>query len=222
MRHCVWNISPDNKHHNQKTHEQNCSMIMWPDSVLLVLNLCQCYSRNEYYRGPFNECFSATADLAPLSPWTSEGRVVRTCGPCIYVYGTVTWVKIKTINMIKVYMFRLHLAGHWLLCDKNMIKDNLLSFTLMQNPVYDMFLIITRSIVTAKTFGLLPDQGWIWLHFPDFKHDYIKEVYRSDMCFVGRGLRTSDFRGDWQHQWGPKGNLSQCQMGQCIILPGGH
>ena len=123
MRHCVWNISPDNKHHNQKTHEQNCSMIMWPDSVLLVLNLCQCYSRNEYYRGPFNECFSATADLAPLSPWTSEGRVVRTCGPCIYVYGTVTWVKIKTINMIKVYMFRLHLAGHWLLCDKNMIKD---------------------------------------------------------------------------------------------------
>ena len=36
-----------------------------------------------------------------------------------------------------------------------------------------------------KTFGLLPDRAWIWLDFPDFKHDYIKEVYWSDVCFAG-------------------------------------
>ena len=51
--------------------------------------------------------------------------------------------------------------------------------------------------VTVKTFGLLPDRALIWLDFPDFKHDYIKEVYRSDVCFAGRGLRNGDFHGDW-------------------------
>ena len=41
--------------------------------------------------------------------------------------------------------------------------------------------------VTVKTFGLLPDQGWFWLDFLDFKHDYIKKVYQSEVCFVGCG-----------------------------------
>ena len=50
--------------------------------------------------------------------------------------------------------------------------------------------------VTVKTFGLLLDQAWICLDFPDFKHDYIKEVYRSDMCFAGPGLQTGDFHSD--------------------------
>ena len=52
------------------------------------------------------------------------------------------------------------------------------------------------SSVTVKTFELLPYWGWIWLDFRDFKHDYIKNVYRSDICFAGRGPRTADFHGD--------------------------
>ena len=36
--------------------------------------------------------------------------------------------------------------------------------------------------VTVKTFELLPDRGWIWLDFLDFKHDLLKEVYQSGMC----------------------------------------
>ena len=55
---------------------------------------------------------------------------------------------------------------------------------------------LSVSAVTVKTFGLLPDRAWIWLDFPDFKHDYIKEVYRSDLCFASHGLRTGDFHGD--------------------------
>ena len=46
--------------------------------------------------------------------------------------------------------------------------------------------IINSSAVTVKTLGLLPDQAWILFDFPDFKHDYIKEVYRSDLCFAFR------------------------------------
>ena len=34
--------------------------------------------------------------------------------------------------------------------------------------------------------------------FSGFKHDYIKEVYWSDVCFAGHGPRTSDFHGDWR------------------------
>ena len=30
----------------------------------------------------------------------------------------------------------------------------------------------------------------------DFKHD-VKEVYWSDVCFSGCGLRSSEFHGDW-------------------------
>ena len=47
-----------------------------------------------------------------------------------------------------------------------------------------------------KTFELLPDLGWIWLDFQDFKHDYIKEVNRSNVCLAARGPRTSDLHGD--------------------------
>ena len=47
-----------------------------------------------------------------------------------------------------------------------------------------------------ETFGLLSDLAWIWLDFPDIKHDYIKEVYRFDMCFSGRGPQTGDFHSD--------------------------
>ena len=47
-----------------------------------------------------------------------------------------------------------------------------------------------------KTFGLLPDRAWIWCDFPDFKHDYIKVVCWSDVCFAGRGPQTGDFHGD--------------------------
>ena len=50
--------------------------------------------------------------------------------------------------------------------------------------------------VTVKTLGLLLDRAWIWLGIPGFKHDYLKEVYQSDVCFVGCGLRTGDFHGD--------------------------
>ena len=31
----------------------------------------------------------------------------------------------------------------------------------------------------AKTFGLLPDRGQIWLDFADIKHDYTQEFYQS-------------------------------------------
>ena len=63
-------------------------------------------------------------------------------------------------------------------------------------------IITTDNPVTVKTFGLLPDQAWIWRDFPDFKHDYISVVYRSNVCFAGRGPRTSDFHGDcWYHIW---------------------
>ena len=48
-----------------------------------------------------------------------------------------------------------------------------------------------------KTLGLLPDRAWIWLDFPDFKHDYVKEVYRSDGWFAGCGPQTDDFHSDW-------------------------
>ena len=41
--------------------------------------------------------------------------------------------------------------------------------------------------------------AWIWLDFPDLKHDYIKEVYRSDVCFASHSLRTGDFHGDCEN-----------------------
>ena len=47
-----------------------------------------------------------------------------------------------------------------------------------------------------KTFWLLPDQGWIWLDFPDFNNDHIKKVYQSDMCFGSHILQTGDFHRD--------------------------
>ena len=47
--------------------------------------------------------------------------------------------------------------------------------------------MLTAHTVTVKTFGLLPERLWIWLDFVDSKHDYIKEIYRSDVCFVVRG-----------------------------------
>ena len=53
-----------------------------------------------------------------------------------------------------------------------------------------------RSPVTVKTFGLLQDRAGIWLDFPDFKHDYIKDVYWSDLCFASRGPRTGSFHSD--------------------------
>ena len=34
------------------------------------------------------------------------------------------------------------------------------------------------------------------LDFPDCKCDYIKDVYCSNVCFVGRGMWTGDFCGD--------------------------
>ena len=43
--------------------------------------------------------------------------------------------------------------------------------------------------VTVKTFELLLDQGWIWLDFPDFKHDYLKQVCRSDVGFLPAAVR---------------------------------
>ena len=55
----------------------------------------------------------------------------------------------------------------------------------------------SHETVTAKTFGFLQDPGWILLDFPYFKHDYIEEVYQSNVCFFGRGPQTTDFCGDW-------------------------
>ena len=45
--------------------------------------------------------------------------------------------------------------------------------------------------VTVKTFELLPDQGWIWLDFPDFKHWLYKRhkpVRRVFLPATVRGL----------------------------------
>ena len=44
------------------------------------------------------------------------------------------------------------------------------------------------------------DWVWIWLDFPDFKHDYhdIKDIYWSNVCFACRGPWTVDFHGDCQ------------------------
>ena len=55
---------------------------------------------------------------------------------------------------------------------------------------------VLAGSVTVKTFGLLPDRAWIWLDFPDLKHDYIKEVYRSNVCFAGP--RSAD---RWFSRW---------------------
>ena len=61
------------------------------------------------------------------------------------------------------------------------------------------FLMVWLKIHQSNcgNFGLLPGWAWICLDFCDFKHDYIKEVYRSDVCFACRGPRTSDFHGPW-------------------------
>ena len=48
--------------------------------------------------------------------------------------------------------------------------------------------------VTVIFRELLLARAWIWLDFVDMKHDYIKEVSGSDVCFVGCGLRTGEFR----------------------------
>ena len=50
-----------------------------------------------------------------------------------------------------------------------------------------------------KTSGLLLDRAWIWLDFPDFKHDYIKEAYWSDVCFASHCSWTGDFHSDWYY-----------------------
>ena len=52
-----------------------------------------------------------------------------------------------------------------------------IGFTYSQTPIS----------VTVKNFWLLTDQAWIWFDFPDFKHDYIKEVDWSDVCFAVHG-----------------------------------
>ena len=65
--------------------------------------------------------------------------------------------------------------------------------------------------VTVKTFGLLLDQAWIWLDFPDLKHDYINEVYWFNVCFAGRGPRTCDFHGDC---FGPRFLSQGCIFGK--------
>ena len=41
--------------------------------------------------------------------------------------------------------------------------------------------IIASDSATVKTFGLFPDRGRIWLDFADFKHEYIEEVYQSEL-----------------------------------------
>ena len=53
------------------------------------------------------------------------------------------------------------------------------------------YLLVVTAPEAVKTFGLLPDRARIWLDFPDFKHDHIKEVYRSD---VFCRPRTGDFQ----------------------------
>ena len=71
---------------------------------------------------------------------------------------------------------------------------------------------IFSTTVTVKNFGLLLDRVWIWLDFPDFKHDYVKEVYRFDVCFAGRGPRTGDFHGDWHNNAVLQGSFCVCSM----------
>ena len=61
---------------------------------------------------------------------------------------------------------------------------------------------LPQSPWKMKTFGLLTcltDRAWIWLDFPDFKHYFIKEVYKSDACFAGCGPRTCNFRSGCYH-----------------------
>ena len=61
-----------------------------------------------------------------------------------------------------------------------------------------------------ENFWAFAGRAWIWLDFPDSRHDCIKEVYQSDMCFASRGLRTDYFRGDW---------MSSLLMYICITRP---
>ena len=82
------------------------------------------------------------------------------------------------------------LNRHQAITSTNQINDD---------PVHRcMKLLITRLpwvlLVTAETFGLLLDWGWIWHDFPDFKHDDTKEVYRSWRVICHP--RTADFCGD--------------------------
>ena len=53
--------------------------------------------------------------------------------------------------------------------------------------ILEPYLLVVTAPDAVKTFGLLPDRAWIWLDCPDFKHDHIKEVYQSDVCFAVRG-----------------------------------
>ena len=54
--------------------------------------------------------------------------------------------------------------------------------------------------VTAKTVRLLPDWGWIWLNFADFKHEYKKEVYWSDVCVCWlQSVNRFVVTGDWKN-----------------------
>ena len=46
---------------------------------------------------------------------------------------------------------------------------------------------------TGKTFGLLPDQGYILAWFADIKHDYAQEFYQSYSSFISQCLSTSKF-----------------------------
>ena len=50
-----------------------------------------------------------------------------------------------------------------------------------------------QCAVTVKSFELLLDQGCNWYDFDDFKHDYSKKVYRSNVCFVSCGPWTDGF-----------------------------
>ena len=76
--------------------------------------------------------------------------------------------------------------------------------------------------VTVKTFELLPNRGWIWLDFADLKHDYIKEVYWSDMCFAGHGPQTGQFQSDWLITYLlPSNYLNQCLI-YCQLDPSGQ
>ena len=58
----------------------------------------------------------------------------------------------------------------------------------------------SRRQSPQKLFGLILERGWIWLDFPDFRYEYIKEVYWSHLCFVGHGPWTGDFRSDCRRQ----------------------
>ena len=41
---------------------------------------------------------------------------------------------------------------------------------------------------------VLLDWAWIWIDFADFKHDYIMEVYQSNMCLVSPCPQTVSFQ----------------------------